>query len=429
MQLQITFYEKIILSLILFLGLTLVAGVVYVEKVSAQVSCDDSVGWRTEPSSDGKYKLTAFGCSQGYSDPNDNCIPAGGNPPEYCEAGLSGPECERKLQWFAANMGIFGKWKKLLVTNEATGKSVVVITIDLGPACWVERDHGPVLDVSYDAAVYLGNGGGGNYEIVTAQPVPDDTPIGPTDGSGIQTNPTSGTGSGSRTATSCWVTAVGSPNEDDKPVCQTSSSGGPGGPCQIAPAPPSDVKQAIIDKWGITLNLPQNQIDLAWEEFHEIDCTGFLQDIQGTVVGSWGNEYAQQFNCPGQGGSQVMFSSNWSGEFMKAILVHELTHVWQFCSEKGEANRIANGSAFGEEGGVTNYSRTGCGFDVSLLNEDHADTIALYLNPEQGELTCGGGRPNPFAGGGFPIHRGVAEQGVPKQNSSPQAPVGVGPQP
>ena len=48
---------------------------------------------------------------------------------------------------------------------------------------------------------------------------------------------------------------------------------------------------------------------------------------------------------------------------------------------------------------------------------------------EQGELTCGGGRPNPFAGGGFPIHRGVAEQGVPKQNSTPQAPVGVGPQP
>lgn len=240
---------------------------------------------------------------------------------------------------------------------------------------------------------------------------------------------TGGSTSGSRTDTSCWITAVGSPSEDDKPVCRTSSLGGPAGPCQQAPPPPGDIRQAIIDKWGITLDITTFQLPLAWEEFHEIDCTGFLQDIRGTTVGSWGNGYAQQFNCPGDGGNQVMFSNQWSGEFMKAILVHELTHVWQFCSEKGETNRVVNGSAFAEEGGVTNYSRTGCGFDVSLLNEDHADTIALYLNPEQGELTCGNGAPNPFANGGFPIHRGVAEQGVPKQNTSPQAPNGVGPQP
>lgn len=221
------------------------------------------------------------------------------------------------------------------------------------------------------------------------------------------------------TSTSCVTTRVGNPQGDPPqlpPECSAGSSGGgPAGPCQQAPAPPGDIRGAIINKWGIILNLPYSQLQLAWQEFHEIDCTGFLQAIRGAVVESWGYGYAQQFSCPQDGEVDVRFSNQWEGEFMKAILVHELTHVWQFCSANGEQNRLMIPAAYGAEGGLTNYSRSGCGFSVDLYNEDHADTIALYLNPDQGELTCGYGAPNPFSGGRYLRHRDIAESGVGKQ--------------
>lgn len=219
-------------------------------------------------------------------------------------------------------------------------------------------------------------------------------------------------------------TAVGtvSGDKENEVGCEKSTSGGssggggPAGPCQQAPAAPGDIRSAIISKWGITLNnFSQSQLQYAWKEFHQIDCKGILQDIRGTVVGIWNNAYAQQFSCPRDGGNNVMFSSQWGGsDWMAAILLHELTHVWQWCSNKGEKNRLEIPAARSQEGGLTNYSRTGCSFNVDLVNEDHADTIALYLNPNVGELTCAGGRGNPFSGGRYPAHRGVAERGTGK---------------
>lgn len=196
--------------------------------------------------------------------------------------------------------------------------------------------------------------------------------------------------------------------------------GGPAGPCQEAPAPPGDIRGAILSKWGITLNLPQDQLLWAWKEFYSIDCTGFLQDLRGSLVDSWNNGYAQQFSCPGGNGeygpTDVMFSNQWVGEFMGAILVHELTHVWQFCSQRGEANLLQVPAAYSGERGLTKYSRRECpnfapGLD-RIYHEDQADTIALYLNPNVGELTCGNGTPNPFSGGRSPLHRGVAQRGL-----------------
>jgi len=229
-------------------------------------------------------------------------------------------------------------------------------------------------------------------------------------------------GGGSTSFTACALTKVGDP-KDPAPVLppecnkgngSSSGRGLPAGPCQAAPPLPTDVKQAIIDKWGITLNLPQDQINSAWGEFYQIDCTGFLQDIKGTTIGSWGNAYAQQFSCPADGGTNIQFSDQWSGRFMQTIIVHEMTHVWQNCSSKGEQNKLDNDVAFESEGGLTMYSRTGCSFNVDLSKEDHADTIALYLNPDQGELTCGGGAPNPFSTGNYPKHKASAEKGVGK---------------
>lgn len=227
------------------------------------------------------------------------------------------------------------------------------------------------------------------------------------------------------TGTQECISAVGTVAPGDKTEigCGVGSAvgGGPAGPCQEAPAPPADIRGAIIGKWGITLNLPQNQLPWAWKEFFKIDCTGFLQDIRGAIVDSWGRDYAQEFACPGKtgeyGSSSVMFSNQWAGDYMGAILSHELTHVWQFCASRGEQNRLEIPAAYGGEGGVSKYSRFECpNFQPSSMesayNEDHADTIALYLNPDQGELTCGNGAPNPYAGGAHPLHFALARRGL-----------------
>lgn len=230
-----------------------------------------------------------------------------------------------------------------------------------------------------------------------------------------------------RAVSNICTSAVGEVTEEQRkaagceapPDSNIPVGGGPAGPCQDAPPPPPDIRAAIIAKWGITLNITQEQLPWAWKEFHQIDCYGFLQDLRGALVDSWGNGYAQQFSCPGSNGdygpTDVMFSNQWTGEFMGAILSHELTHVWQFCAPRGEQNRLEIPAAYSGEGGVSRYSREGCGYSSgfpSLYNEDHADTIALYMNPNVGELTCGYGDPNPFAGGRHPLHFGLARRGL-----------------
>lgn len=247
------------------------------------------------------------------------------------------------------------------------------------------------------------------------------------------TTGTTGAGGKTEDVSECVETKVGSPdpkvtpeqpaecaNEGSSSSGGTTGGGGPAGPCMTAPPPPGDITAAIQSKWGITVTLPGNQMPYVWEEFHEIDCTGLLQDIRGTIVRSWGAGWAEQFSCPGTSGAQgeidVMFHNGWVGSFMKAILTHELTHVWQFCSSRGEANLLEVGNAYRGEGGLTKYSRRECGDFVPgldrIYHEDQADTIALYMNPDQGELTCGNGAPNPFTGGRNPLHNSAAKKGL-----------------
>ncbi|MBP6882314.1 MAG: hypothetical protein KBC15_02035 [Candidatus Levybacteria bacterium] len=208
---------------------------------------------------------------------------------------------------------------------------------------------------------------------------------------------------------------------NQQPGC-TAATGGGGGPvtaCAVAPqvnfTTVEQYRQAILTKFGLDLSLTLDQMQYAWEEFHEIGCVGILQDIKGASMRSWGYNYSQQFACP-QDKSQpsVMVGAHHGGDWVKALLLHELTHVWQWCSTRGEASRLEIPSIMSREGGITNYSRTGCGFGVSLVNEDHADSIALFLNPTVGELTCGGGAPNPYTGGRFRLHYNMADTYVGK---------------
>lgn len=224
------------------------------------------------------------------------------------------------------------------------------------------------------------------------------------------------------TSTSCFTTKVGDPSGDkpDLPAeCKSGTNGGGAkGPCQAAPpanfTSEEEYRNAISDKWGINLFLPLHQMQNAWKEFHEIDCTGILQDISGSVVGSWENGWSEQFSCPGDDGVNLYISSQFSGEWVETHLVHELTHIWQNCSSRGETNRLENNTAYDTEGGITNYSRTKCGFDVDVYKEDHAESISLYLNPQSGESTCAITNVNPFTNGGFPEHARVARNGTGK---------------
>lgn len=149
-------------------------------------SCSGSTG-KTKMQN-GNYVATAFGCSikadgSAYNDPGDNCIPACLSYLKqngHCTAGMDGPACERNITWFIADRDRFGCGAKVRVT--ANGKSVVLMAIDAGPACWVENnvDTG-VLDMSYRAAQYLFGGpvGFDDGRSVHVVEVSAETPLGP----------------------------------------------------------------------------------------------------------------------------------------------------------------------------------------------------------------------------------------------------------
>ena len=157
-------------------------------------SCSSTAG--NKKSQSGSYYVTSFGCwidSSGNhrGDPSDNCIP-------WCMSGaasqgrshiydplcgsMSGPDCERSLQWYTAGADRFGCGARVKVTNPKNGKSAVLAVIDRGPACWVENkvDHW-VLDMSYPASYHLFNepkAATEKGEVIVEQ-VSDSTPLGP----------------------------------------------------------------------------------------------------------------------------------------------------------------------------------------------------------------------------------------------------------
>lgn len=154
---------------------------------STSFSCSGS--WGTKKAQNGDYYVTAFGCwvdenGVSHSDPGDNCIPAclaQAQQAGLC-AGLSGPSCEKKLSWFAADAGRFGCLARLRVTNPKNGKSVVVVSIDLGPSCSIEKSVShAVLDLSYPANEYLFGGPMGAVDKAKVHVVEVDpsTPLGP----------------------------------------------------------------------------------------------------------------------------------------------------------------------------------------------------------------------------------------------------------
>ena len=156
---------------------------------------DDGQPWTctgsyaTTKVSGGKYYSTSFGCwvddnGNAHGDSGDNCIPfchSAAKADGLC-AGMSGPECERNTNWYAADAGRFGCMTRLRVTSVASGKSAVVVVLDAGPACWVENKvKAGVLDLSSRVTDYLFDGqvGLADKAMVQVEEVPSSTALGP----------------------------------------------------------------------------------------------------------------------------------------------------------------------------------------------------------------------------------------------------------
>lgn len=417
--------KKLLIHALFLLGFFIFTG-----EALAQIACPGLAS--TVPSPNGQYKVTAFGCVNGWTDPNDNCIPA--RQPAICGS-RSGPDCERWLNWYAANVDVFGVNKKVLVTRPDTGKSVVVMTIDIGPNCTRERIYGPLLDLSYSAATYLGPAGG-NYETVSARLVPDDTPLGPTDGSGIPIveNGESTTGNGAvsgsftiRLRAKIRNDANGEPLVIDDYVVNraeatavgggTASAESPGGATGLPgqPLPSSNtiqIKQVLCQQYKVcpteSRNAPPSQawtlpeLTALWNVVQRIYASPAYKNL--TIAGP-GIEIQRINHCPGcagwvQGlqagtgtggstvpGSNLIYITNNAGPdrglsttYLEWLYAHEIAHV----------------AGFGLSGSGYPSSFASCGQVVSSYgrgstSENFADAVSFYMtNGEQAQNYLGG---------------------------------------
>lgn len=153
-------------------------------------SCEGVAGSEANPT--GSYYITSFGCwidedGDLRGDGGDNCVPwcqSFADPDDYEELcpGMSGAECERSVAWYTADADRYGCLTRLRVTNPETKDAAVVVVLDRGPSCKIERrvEHW-VLDLSYPASNYLFGGPASATERVEAivEVVPPDTPLGP----------------------------------------------------------------------------------------------------------------------------------------------------------------------------------------------------------------------------------------------------------
>jgi hypothetical protein len=147
--------------------------------------------FNTSASPSGAYYATDFGCSSDpyFTDPGDTCGSAACIASAYdegvCDSSQSDADCQRAVNWYSVGGASYGCGARLLVSNPANGKSVVVMVLDNGPSCTVENDANFwVLDVSYPTIEYLfgEEEGYSDHALINAVVVDSSTPLGPSDG-------------------------------------------------------------------------------------------------------------------------------------------------------------------------------------------------------------------------------------------------------
>lgn len=157
-------------------------------------------------------------------------------------------------------------------------------------------------------------------------------------------------------------------------------------------APPADtdavkLRQNILDKFGITMDgFDQTHLAWSWEKLWDVSNTNFPNLIKGVRIQASANLVSTtDTNCTG--------INLWPGTFKDSyqfVLTHELAHYINFCNQNSELDMMI--AAYNQEGAVSYYAKNVVAcvkYDgASSLYEDYADTVAYYLNPEQGDQGC-----------------------------------------
>lgn len=196
----------------------------------------------------------------------------------------------------------------------------------------------------------------------------------------------------------------------------TSLSTGPTAPITIPDLQPgSDVRQALIDTFGITVDrrFTPDQMRTLWNKFRDVSNTNFNKLVRGTVITAVEGGNSRQTGC-----NAIDLGVSLTGEILTVVAIHEMGHVIRNCPQPFYDEQL---KAYQAEGGVTNYSRTACTYITrehpiptawEHESEDYAETITYYLHPQASEQTaaCAGRGPNPYANGKKPLHYAVAKK-------------------
>lgn len=195
--------------------------------------------------------------------------------------------------------------------------------------------------------------------------------------------------------------------------CKPSSSGG-----SHPVAPPiadSALRQAIIDKFGVTMdaNFSATQLKWAWEKLWDVSNTKFPGFIKGSTIQATTPGSSERLDCPGKPTITIRLGVSEDVEWFKLVLIHEFGHVIEKCPNSQSNNWAAFQNAFDTEKGITYYAQNANRCTGSNnLSEDYAEMIAYYLNPTTNAQTprCApAGSTNPNMKVNFPIHYNVAK--------------------
>jgi hypothetical protein len=177
-----------------------------------------------------------------------------------------------------------------------------------------------------------------------------------------------------------------------------------------APPPPADIRQGIIDQFGITMNgFQPQQLQWAWEKFWDVSHTNFIDLVRGTEITAF-DGMSEQTGCRSFLLRSSLGIDRGDETLFKVVLIHEMGHIIYHCNVESKAHIVDHENAFSAEGGMTLYGETAC-YGTEPTHEDYAEMIAYYLNPGVIEQTaCGSRGVVPFADGKYPLHFMTAKE-------------------
>lgn len=198
------------------------------------------------------------------------------------------------------------------------------------------------------------------------------------------------------------ITSVGTPTTGVAPVIED-----------------ANLRQALIDKYGITMNgFDTTHLRWTWEKLHEINNPNFTSLLNGSLIQATSGISSQDgcFN----GLTSLRMGQYQPELFFKFILIHELSHIIQSCTPREKSKVVEHANAYASEGAISYYAANTqtCTGLTNNANEDYADTLAYYFNSaagfSSGPNSCIPANlkapPNPiYTGNAFPLHRAVAE--------------------